>query len=140
MSRKNTELPGTPARTSPTAGWTTKRWLTAGVSAALVVLLALGIVGTWVLSRATTVTSTMVNRSSPALIDALRLELALVNQETGIRGYGLSGQRSFLEPYTTGLADGGRPWPGWTRCWPTIPRRRRTWGWSWPRPRSGRPT
>ena len=105
MSRNNTELPGTPARTSPTAGWTTKRWLTAGVSAALVVLLALGIVGTWVLSRATTVTSTMVNRSSPALIDALRLELALVNQETGIRGYGLSGQRSFLEPYTTGLAD-----------------------------------
>ena len=105
MSRKNTELPGTPPRTSPTAGWTTRRWLTAGVSAALVVLLTLGIVGAWVLSRATTVTNTMVNRSSPALINALRLELSLVNQETGIRGYGLSGQPSFLQPYTSGLAD-----------------------------------
>jgi len=105
VSRKNTELPGTPPRTSPTADWTTRRWLTAGVSAALVALLTLGVVGAWVLSRATTVTNTMVNRSSPALINALRLELSLVNQETGIRGYGLSGQPPFLQPYTSGLAD-----------------------------------
>jgi len=105
VSRNNTEVPDSPGRVSPTDRWTTRRWLSVGVSAALAVLLALGVLGGWVLARATTVTNTMVNRSSPALIEALRLELALVNQETGIRGYGLSGQRSFLQPYTMGLAD-----------------------------------
>jgi signal transduction histidine kinase len=105
VSRKNTELLHARGRTSPTGGWTTQRWLTTGVSAALAVLLTLGVLGAWVLDRATTVTGTMVNRSSPALNNALRLELSLVNQETGIRGYGLSGQRAFLQPYTMGQAD-----------------------------------
>ena len=92
-------------RVRPWSWWTTQRWLTAGVSVALVVLLVLGAVGGLVLARAGSVTDTMVNRSSPALIEAVRLESALLDQETGIRGYGLSGQSSFLQPYTEGLAD-----------------------------------
>ncbi|MHA6757361.1 ATP-binding protein [Streptacidiphilus sp. PAMC 29251] len=85
--------------------WTTRRWLTLGVSAALIVLLALGLLGAWVLARATTVTDAMVNTGSPALTNSVRLEMPLINQETGIRGYGLSGQSQFLEPYHSGLAD-----------------------------------
>ena len=85
--------------------WTTRQWLRAGVIGALVVLLVLGVLGGWVLSQASTDTSTMVDRSSPALIEAVRLEASLINQETGIRGYGLSGQKDFLSPYTQGLAD-----------------------------------
>jgi len=40
----------------------------------------------------------------PAQAQAYRLQGALVDQETGIRGFGITGQRSFLQPYTAGLA------------------------------------
>ena len=35
---------------------------------------------------------------------AQQLDNALVNQETGVRGYALSAQQSFLSPYTDGVA------------------------------------
>ena len=57
--------PGTAGRTTRRSGWTTGRWLTTGVIAALAVLLSLGVLGGWVLARASSVTDTMVNRSSP---------------------------------------------------------------------------
>jgi signal transduction histidine kinase len=40
----------------------------------------------------------------PAQAQAYRLQGALVDQETGIRGLGITGQPSFLQPYTAGLA------------------------------------
>ncbi|MFC1431911.1 ATP-binding protein [Streptacidiphilus sp. N1-3] len=89
----------------PWRRWTTRQWLRTGVLTALVVLLVLGSLGGWVLQQASSETSTMVDHSSPALIEAVRLEGALINQETGVRGYGLSGQTDFLKPYTEGLAD-----------------------------------
>ncbi|MEU6347691.1 CHASE3 domain-containing protein, partial [Streptomyces sp. NPDC046977] len=87
------------------AGWTTRRWLLAGVSAALVVLVALGGLGLWAMNRATAITRDLVDTRSPSLTNSIRLETALVNQETGIRGYGLTGRNEFLQPYRQGLAD-----------------------------------
>jgi signal transduction histidine kinase len=92
-----------PARGARHRSWTTRRWLQVGVSVALVVLVLLGILGVWVFARATHVNEQLVDRSTPALINAVRLESGLVDQETGIRGYGLTGQRSFLEPYQKGI-------------------------------------
>ncbi|MEU7427523.1 ATP-binding protein [Streptomyces sp. NPDC040750] len=93
----------------PTEGaftdWTTRRWLRAGVSTTLVVLAVLGSLGGWAMWRTTQLTSELVDRRSPALIESMRLEEALVNQETGIRGYGLSGRTEFLQPYTQGERD-----------------------------------
>ena len=40
----------------------------------------------------------------PAALAAEQLYSALLNQETGVRGYALSGQPDFLAPYTSGLA------------------------------------
>jgi signal transduction histidine kinase len=40
----------------------------------------------------------------PAALAAQQLYSALLNQETGVRGYALSGQPSFLVPYTEGMA------------------------------------
>ncbi len=40
----------------------------------------------------------------PAASQALRLQAALLDQETGVRGYALSAQQDFLAPYTQGLA------------------------------------
>jgi signal transduction histidine kinase len=39
----------------------------------------------------------------PATVAAQQLDNALVNQETGVRGYALSAQQSFLSPYTDGV-------------------------------------
>ncbi|MGW1893764.1 sensor histidine kinase [Streptomyces sp. NPDC002004] len=85
--------------------WTTRRWLRVGVSLALAVLTALGGLGFWALSRTTSITDELVDVKSPSLINAVRLETALVSQETGIRGYGLTGERQFLRPYEQGLVD-----------------------------------
>ena len=44
----------------------------------------------------------------PAQTAALGLERALLNQETGVRGYLLTAERQFLEPYEDGLNDESR--------------------------------
>ncbi len=49
--------------------------------------------------------SRVVNVLDPAALHGAQLYTALLNQETGLRGYLLSGQRVFLQPYTSGLAD-----------------------------------
>ncbi len=46
----------------------------------------------------------VLNQVEPALHDALDLEAALVNEETGIRGYIITAKREFLQPYYTGRA------------------------------------
>jgi signal transduction histidine kinase len=40
----------------------------------------------------------------PAALQVQELDTALVNQETGVRGYALSAQRDYLTPYTQGQA------------------------------------
>jgi signal transduction histidine kinase len=40
----------------------------------------------------------------PAALQVQRLDTALVNQETGVRGYALSAQKDFLSPYNDGVA------------------------------------
>ncbi|MFJ9733649.1 ATP-binding protein [Streptomyces sp. NPDC101169] len=87
------------------SGWTTRRWLRTGVATTLAVLAVLGSLGGWAMWRTSQITSELVDRRSPALIEAMRVEQALVNQETGIRGYGLSGRTDFLQPYARGVSD-----------------------------------
>ncbi|MFE2582788.1 ATP-binding protein [Streptomyces sp. NPDC059378] len=86
------------------AGWTTRHWLRRGVAATLLVLTVLGSVGAWAMLRSSRISDELVNRRSPALVNAVRLESALLNQETGVRGYGLTGRTEFLTPYTEGVA------------------------------------
>jgi signal transduction histidine kinase len=90
---------------SRVAGWTTRRWLRVSVAVTLAVLAVLGSLGAWAMSRTSDLTDQLVERRSPALTYAVRLETALVNQETGVRGYGLSGRRDFLQPYRQGVTD-----------------------------------
>ena len=46
----------------------------------------------------------LLEQVGPARRTALALENALVNEETGVRGYLITAQPSFLEPYRSGLA------------------------------------
>jgi signal transduction histidine kinase len=45
----------------------------------------------------------LLDRVGPARRTALTLETALINEETGVRGYLIAGEQSFLEPYRNGL-------------------------------------
>src|SRR5215471_13772849 len=47
----------------------------------------------------------VVGTLDPAAFHASQLEVALLNQETGVRGYALSAQPSFLWPYNNGQAE-----------------------------------
>jgi signal transduction histidine kinase len=46
----------------------------------------------------------VLNQVEPALHDALSLEDALVNEETGVRGYIITAKPEFLQPYYSGSA------------------------------------
>ncbi|MFB6888907.1 ATP-binding protein [Kitasatospora sp. NPDC056327] len=94
-----------PPRSRSLSTWTTRRWLRVGVALSLTVLTALGLAGAWVLQRTETISVDLVDVRSPALTYSFRLEAAMLNEETGIRGYGLTGNAEFLEPYRQGLAD-----------------------------------
>jgi signal transduction histidine kinase len=66
-------------------------------------LLAIGVGGT-ALAALTTARERLVNTLDPAAFHASQLEIELLNQETGVRGYALSAQLTFLQPYNAGLA------------------------------------
>ncbi|WP_216651266.1 sensor histidine kinase [Actinomadura litoris] len=56
------------------------------------------------LERTSRASDRLVDRIAPAQIEAARSQMAMLNQETGVRGYALSGDRQYLRPYTDGLA------------------------------------
>ncbi|MEU9189077.1 CHASE3 domain-containing protein [Streptomyces sp. NPDC048484] len=87
------------------SAWTTRRWLRVGVAASLVILALLGAAGAWVLGRTESISEDIVDVRSPALTIAIRLEAAVLNQETGIRGYGLTGTPEFITPYREGITE-----------------------------------
>ena len=47
----------------------------------------------------------VVGTIDPAQLQVQRLDTALVDQETGVRGYALSGQKDFLAPYNEGVTE-----------------------------------
>jgi signal transduction histidine kinase len=58
----------------------------------------------WLTAQTRGSSNELVNSILPAQAQAYRLQGALVDQETGVRGYGLTGDVRFLQPYTAGLA------------------------------------
>jgi signal transduction histidine kinase len=91
-------------RTASRAGarLTVQGWL-AAVLAVMVVLVITGTVaGGLLLHRTAAVSDELLYGISPARVEAYRLQTALVNQETGLRGYLATGDAQFLRPYTEG--------------------------------------
>ncbi len=75
------------------------------VFAALGVLAVLAaVLVAWLTAQTRGTSNELVNSILPAQAQAYRLQGALVDQETGVRGYGLTGDVRFLQPYTAGLA------------------------------------
>ncbi len=63
------------------------------------------VIGTVALSRNQEARHLVVDRVDPALALDERLERSLVDQQSGIRGFLLSGREDFLEPYDDGLVE-----------------------------------
>jgi signal transduction histidine kinase len=78
------------------------QWFAVSIGA-LALIAVLGLTaGLLALGRLSDARETTVDRVDPAITAALRLSGALLDEETGVRGYALTRDRSFLAPYTAG--------------------------------------
>ncbi|MDA0637368.1 CHASE3 domain-containing protein [Nonomuraea sp. MCN248] len=84
---------------------TVHQWFLLMLAAITVVVMIFGVVGAVMLERTTHLTGDLVDRISPARIEAAELQGSLLDQETGVRGFLLTGNRQLLEPYESGVAD-----------------------------------
>ncbi|MDW5593526.1 ATP-binding protein [Conexibacter stalactiti] len=81
---------------------TVSQWFT-WAAVAMAVVAAIGIaLGVVAINRLTDARDLVVSKNGPALTASLQLSNALINQETGVRGFALAGQRDFLRPYEAG--------------------------------------
>jgi len=84
------------------------QWFAITLAILGVALLAGTILASVALSRNGQARTLLVDRMDPALVLTERLDGALVDQQSGIRGYLLSGRPDLLAPYDEGLAEEGR--------------------------------
>nr|WP_051700516.1 ATP-binding protein [Streptomyces sp. NRRL F-4474] len=80
-------------------------WLTGVLVVLALMVVGTGALGAALLSHTTAAGNRLVDGILPAQRDALRLETALLDQETGVRGYLLADEPALLEPYARGLTD-----------------------------------
>ncbi|WP_455711548.1 sensor histidine kinase [Streptomyces erythrochromogenes] len=80
-------------------------WLTGVLVVLALMVVGTGALGAALLSHTTTAGNRLVDGILPAQRDALRLETALLDQETGVRGYLLADEPALLEPYQRGLTN-----------------------------------
>lgn len=93
------------ARTPLVGRRTVSEWFTwAAVVLGVVTAVSIAL-GVLAIVRLTDARNLVVSRNGPALTASLQLSNALVNQETGVRGYALTGEETFLRPYRTGRAE-----------------------------------
>ncbi|HEY0806906.1 MAG TPA: CHASE3 domain-containing protein [Pseudonocardiaceae bacterium] len=82
--------------------WPLRRFITGSVLAMAVFAVVAAILTGLALANLAHARDQVVNQADPAVQQALRLETALLDQETGVRGYALSGRSDFLAQYTNG--------------------------------------
>ncbi|MCK2215185.1 CHASE3 domain-containing protein [Actinomadura sp. ATCC 31491] len=91
---------------TPPRGWrrlTVHAWFVAVLAVVAILVIACAVVATVMLDRTARLSNQLIEGISPARVEAAQLENALLDQETGVRGYLLTGRRDFLEPYSEGV-------------------------------------
>ncbi|MFJ8227154.1 sensor histidine kinase [Streptomyces griseus] len=81
-----------------------QNWVHLILGGFIVVVCACLVIGGLVMARISDRTTELVDRIQPARSASFQLQNALLDQETGIRGFALTGDDSFLEPYEAGKA------------------------------------
>ncbi|MFI8004769.1 CHASE3 domain-containing protein [Streptomyces sp. NPDC086010] len=89
-------------RPGPIARLSVQNWVHLILAGFVVVVCACLVIGGLVLSRISDRTTDLVDRIQPARSASFQLQNSLLDQETGVRGFALTGDQSFLEPYRTG--------------------------------------
>jgi signal transduction histidine kinase len=84
--------------------WTLRRRVTALIATVAVLLAALGVFAAITAADSNQHIDTILNKTGPMRAAGESLSTAAVDQETGIRGYAISGRPANLDPYTEGLA------------------------------------
>ena len=87
-------------------GWrrlTVQNWFVVMIAAITIVVGICTVVGAVMLERTNRLSDHLTDRLSPARIEGTELQTVLVDQETGVRGYLLTDNRQFLEPYASGV-------------------------------------
>jgi signal transduction histidine kinase len=89
----------------PSRGWSLRRRLTLAFTIAGVLFCAFGVTFGLGLSSMVSAVNLQVNRLDPVLRYSSYEYNALINEETGVRGYTITGQKDFLQPYDQGSSD-----------------------------------
>ncbi|WP_019930231.1 CHASE3 domain-containing protein [Nocardia sp. BMG111209] len=89
---------------NPAGRLTTSAWFQAVLGAMILVVVVGAVLGERVISSTSSATDQLLDRSLPAQREALQFQSALLNQETGVRGFVITGQQQFLDPYNQGVA------------------------------------
>jgi signal transduction histidine kinase len=89
----------------PNRRLTVQGWQNVVLIAMGVVVMAGAITGGLLINRTDDVSHELVEDIQPARVGAYRLQAALSDQETATRGYALTGNRQFLDPYYQGLQE-----------------------------------
>ncbi|HEX9999790.1 MAG TPA: CHASE3 domain-containing protein, partial [Actinoplanes sp.] len=85
--------------------WTLRRRIVALCVAVGLLLTALGIFAAFTAAAHNRQLDEALNRATPMRAAGESLNTALVDQETGIRGYAITGRAGNLAPYTAGQAE-----------------------------------
>ncbi|MFE3945615.1 ATP-binding protein [Streptomyces sp. NPDC059118] len=93
------------ARRRPASRLSVQHWVHLILAVFVLVVCAGSVVGGLVLSRMSDRTTELVDRIQPARSSSFQLQNALLDQETGVRGFALTGDTTFLRPYEQGMRD-----------------------------------
>jgi signal transduction histidine kinase len=85
------------------ARWPLARMIGVGVLVIALISIAAGVTAGIALHNLGAARERVIDRVDPAIQQASRLQAALLDQETGVRGFALSARDDFLQPYTDGL-------------------------------------
>ncbi|MBW5252185.1 CHASE3 domain-containing protein [Streptomyces poriferorum] len=95
----------TPQRPGRLARLSVQNWVHLILGCFVVVVCGCLVVGGLVLARISDRTTELVDRIQPARSASFQLQNSLLDQETGVRGYALTGDPTFLQPYANGRRD-----------------------------------
>ncbi|MGJ6961746.1 sensor histidine kinase [Streptosporangium sp. G11] len=92
----------TPSRGSRKSSWSAQTWFNVVLLAMALLLGVSAIVGATVLQNAASASDRLIDHISVGRIQAERLQATLLDQETGVRGFVITGKEEFLQPYVEG--------------------------------------
>ncbi|MEU8401210.1 CHASE3 domain-containing protein [Nonomuraea sp. NPDC048892] len=79
-------------------------WFVLVISIITFLIVVCAVIGGLMLDRTSRLSDQLTGKISPAAIEAAKMQKALIDQETGVRGFLLTGRQEFLEPYGEGVA------------------------------------